>query len=109
MWTDASGFDAFGGYMEGIFWTEPEPLTTAQRLTPEMLSRSQEYPELSLCMGYLELVALYYMVLTPERRLRNCHRRDPWRSRPGPSRSRSTTPPTASSPPSGTTAPRMRL
>ena len=69
MWTDASGFDAFGGYMEGLFWTEP--LTEAQRLTPEMLSRGEEDPELSLCTGYLELVALYYMVLTAGRRLRN--------------------------------------
>ena len=71
MWTDASGFDAFGGYMEGIFWTEPEPLTTAQRLTPEMLSRSEEEPELSLCTGCLELVALCHMVLTAGRRLWN--------------------------------------
>lgn len=55
MWTDASGFDAFGGCMDGCFYLEP--LTPAQRLTPEMLARGEDDLELSLCTGCLELVA----------------------------------------------------
>jgi len=69
MWTDASGFDAFGGYMDGCFYTEP--LTPSQRLTHEMLARGEDDADLALCTGHLELVAFYYMVTTAGKRLRN--------------------------------------
>ena len=69
MWTDASGTDGCGGYMDGMFWTEP--LLESQRLDAEMMARDEGDEELSLCTGYLELLALYYMVLTAGHRLRH--------------------------------------
>ena len=69
MWTDASGTDGCGGYMGGLFYCEP--LLASQRLTPEMLARGKDDPELSLCTGHLELLALCHMVLTAGRRLRH--------------------------------------
>ena len=55
--------------MGGLFYCEP--LLASQRLTPEMLARGKDDPELSLCTGHLELLALHYMVLTAGRRLRH--------------------------------------
>jgi len=52
-----------------MFWTEP--LLESQRLSAEMLARHPDDPELGLCTGYLELLALYYMVHTAGRRLRH--------------------------------------
>ena len=68
MWTDASGTDGCGGYMLGMFYTEP--LLESQRLTDEMFE-DEDDDELSLCTGYLELLALFYMVMTAGRRLRH--------------------------------------
>ena len=42
--TDASGLDAFGGHLDGLFWTEQ--LTPGQQLTPEALARDENGPGL---------------------------------------------------------------
>jgi hypothetical protein len=69
LFTDASGIDAFGGYTDGLFWSEP--LTPAQKLTDKLLSEEQDDPVLSLATLYLELVAAYYMLVVARRRLHN--------------------------------------
>ena len=69
IFTDASGNDAFGGYMDGMFWSEP--LTPAQVLTPKLIAKERDDPVLSLATLYLELVAAYYMVVVARRRLHN--------------------------------------
>lgn len=69
LFTDASGIDAFGGYMDGLFWSEP--LTTAQVLTPTLMAKDEDDDELSLATLYLELVAAYYMLVVARRRLHN--------------------------------------
>ena len=68
LYTDASGNDAFGGWMEGLFWTEP--LTEAQVLDPELVAAGDS-EELSLCTGYLELAAMFLMIMTAGKRLFN--------------------------------------
>ena len=68
LYTDASGNDAFGGWMEGLFWTEP--LTKAQVLDPELVAAGDS-EELSLCTGYLELAAMFLMIMTAGKRLFN--------------------------------------
>ena len=72
IFTDASGNDAFGGYMTGLFYTEQ--LTDSQILRKELTTTpvaEELEEELSLCTAYLELVALFYMVATAGKRLFN--------------------------------------
>ena len=68
LYTDASGDDAFGGWMNGMFYTEP--LTEAQKLDPELVAAGDS-DALSLCTAYLEVAALYLMVVAARRRLHN--------------------------------------
>ena len=66
IWTDTSGNDCFGGHMEGMFWTEP--LSPDQILSTEL---DKDEDRLSMCTCFLELVALYLMLVTADRRARD--------------------------------------
>lgn len=67
-WTDASGYDSFGGYTTGMFFTEP--LAEHQALDPELRAKEPTDNQLSLSTAYLELIALYYLLVTLGRRAR---------------------------------------
>ena len=72
LFTDASGNDCFGGYMDGLFWSEP--LTAEQVLPTTIVAKDkdgEDHSELSLATLYLELVAIYYMIIVARRRLHN--------------------------------------
>ena len=64
--TDASGTDSFGGYMAGLFYTEQ--LTPEQILTPDTMANEEQ---LHLCTAFLELVAMYYMIMAAGKRVCN--------------------------------------
>ena len=69
LWTDASGNDHFGGYIPGdcgIFYTQK--LSESQVLDLE-LNLPENEDELSKCTCYLELVALWYMIVCAGKRL----------------------------------------
>ena len=67
-WTDASGYDCFGGYTDGLFWTEP--LADHQVLDTELRAKGPKDEQLSLSTAYLELISLYCLLVTLGRRAR---------------------------------------